>query len=153
MNEIGLNTRLVSASGGSLDIVSADGEILASIDVPPGSVSAMEFQPLLPEGCHFEVSDGLVALNPRHRIGVQRHPLHRETGANPDFQPTTASRFERETRMLIARLQARTERVEARERQLAKVERIPKAKQPHPVIEDDTPAPEPTAEPEGDGVE
>lgn len=148
-SEISRKTRLCSASGGTLDIVSDDGEVLGQISVPAGAVMAAQYLALIPEGAHLEIADGLAAINPRHRIGIQPHPLGREMGANPDFVPTSASRMERQLRVTVARMNAATDRLERRERKLAEIERLPKApkEDPAPVVEP-TPAPEPEPKPE-----
>lgn len=146
MTEITRKTRLCSANGGTLDIVSADGEILAEIKVPAGAVLAGEYIDLLPLGAHLEIGGGLAAMNPGHRIGIQRHPEHSSCGANPDWRPTSASRFEREMRLMVAKVAARTERLEAREAQLAAIQRVPTAPETvetveeTPLVEDETPA-------------
>ncbi|PKP67655.1 MAG: hypothetical protein CVT83_08045, partial [Alphaproteobacteria bacterium HGW-Alphaproteobacteria-5] len=66
-----------------------------------------------------------------------------DTGANPDYRPTSASRLEREMRVTLARLAQMGNRLEARERLLASVERIPTApapvEAPAPVVEPDAP--------------
>ncbi|ARC88801.1 hypothetical protein [Rhodovulum sp. MB263] len=149
--EITRKTRLVSANGGTLDIVSHDGEILGQIAVPAGAVPAAQYLGLVPEGCHLEVADGLAALNPRHRIGIQPHPHARETGANPDYVPTSATRLEREMRLTLARMQTATKRVEARERALSAIERVPQAPAEVPPVEE--PPVEVIEDDEGQSVE
>ena len=134
MREITRNTVFVSTGGGTLDFVSEDGELLMSVAVPPGRVRATRYLDLVPEGARIEVGEGLVAFQPPHRIGVQPYGEgSHDSGANPDFRPTSASRLEREMRVTLNRMRAATDRVEARERALARVERIPKARDPEPV--------------------
>lgn len=131
--EINAKSVFLSAAGGVLDFVSQDGELLASVAVPPGRVPARDYLDLLPEGAAVEVSEGLVVLQPRSGFGVQHYGQgSHETGANPDFRPTSASRNELEMRLTLARMQAVTSRVEARERALWAVERIPAAPAPAP---------------------
>lgn len=138
MREITRKTFLVSATGGTLDYASADGEILFSVAVPPGKISAREYLDLIPPGGHIQIADGLVAVNPRSAYGLQAYgPGSHETGANPDFVPTSASRMEKEMRLMLNRMTAATNRVEARERQLATIERVPRA--PDPVLDDEAP--------------
>ncbi|MBW7921366.1 MAG: hypothetical protein H3C51_04615 [Rubellimicrobium sp.] len=127
MNEVTRNTTLVSKDGGFLDVV-LDGEVVMTVAVPPGAVRAAPYLDLLPDGATFEVSEGLVAVAPRHRVMVQPYgPGATDSGANPDYQPTSASRLEREMRVTLNRMKAATDRVERRERALASIERIPKA--------------------------
>lgn len=127
MTAITRKTRLCSAKGGTVEIVTADGEVVGQIAVPAGAVSAAQYLALVPEGCELQASKGLTAITPRHRIGIQPHPKARETGANPDFVPTSSSRLEREMRLTLARMQTATKRVEARERALASIQRVPQA--------------------------
>ncbi|MBY5970813.1 hypothetical protein KUV28_00575 [Ferrimonas balearica] len=151
MTEITRKTRLCSSSGGILDIRSDEtGEVLGEIAVPAGAVMAAQYMSLIPEGAHLEIASGLAAINPRHRIGIQPHPLAREIGANPEFQPTSASRFEREMRLQLARMKALNDGAERRQRKLAEIERIPTApkEDPDPVVEPTpSPAPEPKQQP------
>lgn len=150
MTEITRKTRLCSSGGGTLNIVSTEtGEILADIAVPPGAVSAAQYLALVPEGAVLQIAEGLAALNAPHRIGIQPHPLAREIGANPDFQPTSASRFEREMRLQLARMKALNDGAERRQRKLSEIERIPKApKEDRAPVVEPTPAPAPEPKPE-----
>lgn len=126
--EINRKSVLVSAAGGSLDFVSADGEVLFSVPVPVGRTCAAEYIDLVPEGGSIEVGAGVTVLQPRSSVGIQSYGAgSHDSGANPDFQPTSASRMEREMRLTMARMQAATARVEARERALAQVVRMPNA--------------------------
>lgn len=126
--EINRKSVVFSAAGGSLDFVSADGEVLFSAPVPAGRTRAAEYLDLVPEGASIEVGPGVTVLQPRSSVGIQSYGAgSHDSGANPDFQPTSASRMEREMRLTMARMQAATARVEARERALAQVERMPKA--------------------------
>lgn len=136
--ELRATSRIVSANGGTLDFVSAFGELLASIAVPPGMHYAKEYLELVPSGATVQLSSGLVAMEPAHRCCVQPYtPDGQEvTGANPDFQPTSARRGELEMRTMISRMRASTKRLEARENALSLIERIPS---PDPVKA--TPAP------------
>lgn len=126
--EINAKSVFLSASGGVLDFVSQEGELLASVAVPPGRVSARDYLELLPEGALVEVSEGLAVLHPRSAFGVQHYGEGaRDSGANPDFRPTSASRNEREMRLTLARMQSATARLEARAAALDLIEHIPPA--------------------------
>lgn len=130
------NTLIVSDKGGKLDIVSEDGELLAAVAVPAGQVSALPYLDLVPSGASLQVSEGLALIQRPHRIGIQRYGEgSHDSGANPDYRPTSASRFEREMRVTISRLQAQEKRVDARLKALVAVERIPKAQADLEVIE------------------
>lgn len=151
MTEITRNSRFVSASGGKVDVIDLEsGECLAEVSVPPGIQPTGPYLDLVPVGAQLQVGpkSGLSLLFPRSLTGVSTSPRRYESGANPDFQPTSASRMERELRVTLSRLQNTEKRLEARERSLSSVSRGPKPKQPDPVIEDNTPTPAPAPEPE-----
>lgn len=132
--EINAKSVFLSAAGGVLDFVSQEGELLASVAVPPGRVPARDYLDLLPEGAALEVSEGLAVVQPRSGLGVQRYgDGSHHSGANPDFRPTSASRNEREMRLTLARMQSATARLEARAAALASIEVIPTAPAPAPV--------------------
>lgn len=130
--EIKSNTVLVSAKGGQLDFV-RDGEVLASVVVPPGRVPVSDYLDLVPDGAEVQVSGGLVPLTPAPRVGIQRHDMSLESGANPDYQPTSATRLEMQMRVAVNHMAAATSELEARMRALDVIERVPRA--PDPVIE------------------
>lgn len=140
MSEVKRTTRLVSADGGTLDYV-RDGEVLLSVDVPPGVVRAAPYVLLAPDGAEVQIGAGLVAVDPPHRIGIQPYGEGAtDSAANPDFRPTSASRLEREMRLTLNKMKATTSRVEARERALAAIERVPEAPPSPEVIEPVEPA-------------
>lgn len=118
---------LVSARGGILEYISEDGEVLFEIAVPPGKVSASEFVALCPEGARVEVGEGLAAIEPRSRLGFQAAELATESGANPDFEPTSADRLQRQMRLTMAQMQADQRRIDARLAALSQIERVPMA--------------------------
>lgn len=146
MNGIRPNSVFLSVAGGQLDIV-RDGEILASVAVPAGRVPASDYLDLVPEGAWLEVSDGLAVMDPprsRRNVGIQPYgAASHESGANPDFAPTSASRMEMQMRLTLSKMQAATARLEARQRALDVIERVPPAP---------TPAPAPAAAPDGEGA-
>ncbi len=142
MNEIQKNTVFVSSSGGVLDFVSDEGELLASIAVPPGRVPASDYLDLVPDGASIQLSEGLAALTPRLLSGFQDFGSQAfVSGANPDWKPTSASRHEKEMRLMLNRMAALSDRVERRAAALDTIERIPTNPQKDNVlIEDEKPA-------------
>lgn len=133
--EINRASVFLSVNGGQLDIVQ-DGEILVSVNVPAGRVAALDYFDLLPDGAHLEVAGGLAVLQPRSGYGVMPYGEgSHDTGANPDFVVTSASRMEMQMRLTLAQMQSSTARLEARERALASIERIPTAPPQDPVLE------------------
>jgi hypothetical protein len=139
-SDISRESVFLSASGGVLDIVQ-DGEVLASVSVPAGRVSAREYVELLPYGAELHVAEGLAVVQPR-RIGGIQHlgAAAYDSGANPDYKPTPSSRLEAEMRLTLRQMQAETKRVEARRRALDALDVIPKA--PEPAQAGEAPAPE-----------
>ena len=126
MTEVFPQSVIVSRKGGAVDFV-IDGEIVASVDLPPGMVPAKHVLDLAPYGAVVQLSGDAVALHPRGGYGVQPYgDGATDTGANPDFRPTSASQMEREMRVTLAKVQQATARLEARQRALEKIERIPK---------------------------
>jgi hypothetical protein len=131
---------LVAHGPAKLDVV-RDGEILFAIDLAPGIHRVRPLLATLPRGCEFQASDNLVVIDPPLGYGVQPYGKgSHESGANPDFQPTSASRLEKQMRVAVAHMQAATKRLDAREKALASVERIPTAPAPkqeaeEPVVE------------------
>ena len=127
---------LVSDKGGFLDIL-RDGEVLASVSIPPGRVMARDYLDLVPEGATLEPSEGIAAIEPRSLISSQNYgELAAHSGANPDFRPTSASRFEKEMRLMVGKMQANNRGLEAKLKALSSIDRIPQS----PVIEPVAPA-------------
>lgn len=142
---INRNSVLVSSAGGVLSIISGDGEYIAEVAIPAGRVSAGDYLDLVPEGGHLAASPTLTVIQRRHRVGIQPYgPGATDSAANPDFRPTSASRLEREMRVQLSRMQAVTKRVEAREKALAAIQRVPDA--PAPASAPDEPVIEPVEE-------
>lgn len=142
-SEINRESVFLSAHGGTLDFVQ-DGEILASVAVPAGRVAAAEYVDLLPFGAEIQVADGLAVVQPRRLGGRQAYGEgSHDTGANPDFVPTSANRFETEMRLQMRKLQADQRRVDARAAQLEKLREqlIPQAPvaAPAPAADDAAP--------------
>lgn len=131
----------LSAKGGSLDFV-LEGEIIASVAVPAGRVSAAEYVDLLPFGAELHVADGLAVVQPRRLGGRQPYgDGSHDSGANPDYRPTSSTRLEMEMRLTLRQMQAQAKRIEARERALQSIERVPSAPPaaPAPAPADDVP--------------
>lgn len=119
-----------------IGVISADGEHLFNIPVASGVHPARDVLALLPPGCKFDDDAPIIVIDPPCGVGIQ--PFGKgshESGANPDFQPTSASRLETQMRLAVAQMQATTARLDAREKALAKVERIPTAPTPAPETE------------------
>jgi len=143
MSQLHPNGKIVSAHGGTLDYVDADGQLLFSVAVPAGVRLAREYLDLAPQGVNVEIAEGdLVAIAPRSWHSIQPAQTEVESGANPDFQPTSADRLQRQMRHTLAVMQADQKTLNARLERLAAIERIPVA-----------PPTPPAAAPEADFVE
>lgn len=113
MREVNLSSVLVSSEGGKMDCIGDQGEVLFSVKVPPGIVPAAEFVRLAPQGTFLQPSDGIVVMSP-NAVSLERPQGVYESGANPDFKVTSASRLETTIRREVAKLQAKTDRLDAR---------------------------------------
>jgi hypothetical protein len=135
MVEVGRNDMFFSRDGGVIDFVSKDGEVLVSVGVPAGVQAARQYLDALPHGAHIEVVEGLAVIpkNGRAWFGSQRSPLSHESGANPDFVPTSASSINLQMQQLMRQMQAKDKRISARLRALEGIERIPVAVGPQQV--------------------
>ena len=131
-NEVKPTDTLVSAKGGTLDIV-REGEVVASVAVPAGAHLARDFIAFVPPDCEVQVGDGLAVFAAKggyHRqaYGDGSH----DTAANPEFEPTSASRLQAQLDQGLKRLASVESRVEAKLKALMTVDVIPTAKPDKP---------------------
>ena len=115
----------VSLSGGLVRYL-ADGELLFEVAVPPGRVSVAEYVDMWPDGASVEYS-GVTLLEPRLLGGVSFAAGRTESGANPDFVPTPASRYEVEMKKQIDEAKLLNRTMRARMNALANVDFVPDA--------------------------
>lgn len=141
MEYISRKAMFVSAGGGVLDYVSPEGEVLRSVAIPAGSVPALQYVALCPPGAQMQ-PDGFEVVNPPSAAGIQRYGAgSHDTGANPDFRPLgNAEKLQREMLLTMRKMQASAARLEAREKALSSIERVPPAP-----VESVPPAPAPAA--------
>lgn len=127
------NATLIAETATKVGVISPDGEHLFNIPVAAGVHRAGDLLRLLPEGCRFDDDAPILIIDPPSGVGIQPYGKgSHDCGANPDFQPTNATRLEKQMRVTIAQMQATTKRLDARERALAQIERIPNAPAPAP---------------------
>lgn len=132
VQEINASHTFASAKGGVLDVL-RDGEIVAQIFVPPGLHRARNFIADIPPGFEVQVGEGLAVFAPKSGFGRQAYgPGSHESAANPDFEPTSASRLQAQLDQGLKRLAAVENRVEAKLKSLKAVEVIPTAPTPAP---------------------
>lgn len=128
MQTILLNSLFVSALGGTFDILSDQGEVLATLGVPAGRIGAAQYLDLIPNGGGIDCGDGLALVEPASIGSVIFGNDYYDSGANPDFVPSSADQMQRHLRVMVAHLQQRAdETIDARLRALDNIERIPKA--------------------------
>lgn len=96
------STVFMSALGGVLNVIDQFGEVVGTIPVQPGRTRALSILPFVPDGCTLEPASGDVqAVTPAPRIAVIRTEGHTESAANPDWEPSSAERMQREMRELL----------------------------------------------------
>lgn len=139
MQEITRNAFLVSAKGGVIDYVTSEGETLLSVAVPPGRVAAAEYLDICPDGAEPQVSKGLAVQWPRNLSSLTVSPRHLDSGANPDFEPSSAEAQQRRLAIMVNRLAEQTvdRIVNARREGLDLIETMPKATDPVDEVGDD----------------
>ena len=126
MQTILLNSIFVSASGGTFDVLGPDGEVLATLGVPAGRVGAAQYLDLIPTGGGVDCGADLALVEPASIGAVIRGLDYYDSGANPDFQPSSADLMQRQLRVAVAHIQARAdETIDARMRALQAIERVP----------------------------
>lgn len=129
MDQIHPYCRIVgSERGQTLDAVDADGVVQLSLQLPAMSL-VKDYADLLPQGCKWDFA-ALYVLPPKSAAGRAKYPDPYESGANPDFRPTSASQLENEMRLAVRRMNAATAEVRnaARQKAAAKLDVIPEAK-------------------------
>ncbi len=133
MKNIVLSADTIVSHGGLLDIMTPHGEVLASLPVPEGIHAAAQFFAFVPDDCSLCVAEGLSVVPRRDRLSAQAHPSGTESGANPDFRPTSASTLERQMRFTLDKMRFESDAVSAKLRSLETIERIPQPKADSPV--------------------
>lgn len=140
--EIIATDSFASADGGTLDFLSSKGEVLLSVAVPPGVVSARKYLAMAPEGVTVEMGEGLALVPASGRAyGVQPYgEAAFETSANPDFKPSSADAMARQLAQLTRQVAVQGRFIEqaTRARQAIAQERVadaPKVQEAE-VIED-----------------
>lgn len=124
MQELNRNSIIVaSAAGGTLDLVSEDGEILATFPVAPGRSKATRWLDLVGPGQELQAGDGVVVLEPSHRIRLMDFGEEAFTSAaNPTFRVTNAARQAREMDRRLRKLEVTQSRLSAKEAVLDRVQ-------------------------------
>lgn len=127
-NEVKPTDTLVSAKGGTLDIL-RDGVVVAQVPVPAGAHVARDFIAFVPPDFEIQVGNGLSVF--AAKCGYHRQAYgdgSHETAANPEFEPTSASRFQAQLDQGLKRLAAFESRIDAKMKARQSVEVIPSPK-------------------------
>lgn len=145
----------VGHKGGTLSVVSPDGEVILLQGLLPGNYPARDWQPYMEAADCLKLEGQVTALRPRQ--GRTNRSVYGEgsesTGANPDWRPRRESKFETEMRRVIGGLTRRLERTdhelqeERRNRRLERrAQRLePPLVAPEEVVEDQPQVDEPPA--------
>lgn len=104
----------VPLAGAYMHMVDADGEIVGRIALASSDRNVSGYRHLVPVGGGVMFDDGIAVFQSpsRHRAMAYGEGATR-SGANPDFVVTAAGRFERELKITLGRLKAKTDRQEA----------------------------------------
>ncbi|CAD0186692.1 hypothetical protein RUESEDTHA_03602 [Ruegeria sp. THAF57] len=128
---------LVGTQGGDLRIVTPDGEIFAEIGLMPGIHEASEYMAYVLPGYTVEVGPGVTAMQPPSgrnapiKYGADAY----KSGANPDWEPTVATRQQRQMEMTLAKINAKSK---ALDKKFAAMEELHANQRREEVIDDET---------------
>lgn len=138
MQKLQRNAILMTAiSTGSVTLMADGGEVIAEVGIERGMTPVAPFLDMLPEDGYLLPSEGVTLYLPPHAVGIVEYGQGAfDTGANPDFQPTSATRQEKEMRLMLRRMHMATTKIEARAAALDSVERIPTKVEEEPVLEE-----------------
>lgn len=133
------NVKISVPKNGVFSVIETDtGEVVHAIPVDRGMHDAAPLLDLVGFGQGYALPDGASFVYPPLRSGLQEHPEATQSGANPDYQPTSADKFERMMRQTMRKLQAEQRVLDARLKALDGVEKMPRNKaqaDPDPVVE------------------
>lgn len=123
------HSKLVSAKGGTLEVLSDDGEVMADIKVPGGIVDAAPYFGIVPPGGSLFVKDGLAVYDGAASFVVEQAPGAVETAAVAFVEITSATRAAREMERMMAEISERQAALQADARAFhaARIETMPKA--------------------------
>lgn len=125
---------LIIPKAGSLSYIWPDGVLEFAIDLPRGKYPAREYLDLLPQGCTLETV-GVVVVSPPALGGLRAYGDGQyDTGANPDFRPTSATQLELELRNQVKQAQLLNRTLQARAAALSAIEAIPAAPKPDDAV-------------------
>lgn len=90
---------MVGLKGGSVSVISAEGEVIATEGLQPGRYRCNQWVPFMSapgDSLQFEGEATPLVPNGGRVRAIKYGPGSHETGANPDFVVTSADRFQRE---------------------------------------------------------
>lgn len=103
---------MVGLEGGSVSVVSAEGEVIATEGLQPGRYRCSEWVPFMSapgDSLQFEGQASPLVPNGGRVRAMKYGPGSHDTGANPDFVVTSADRFQRELDRKLKELSAKTD--------------------------------------------
>lgn len=125
---------IVGASGGEVSAITAEGEIVWTLPLSGGLYPAKTYLDLLQDGQTLDVSSTVHCVTAPDRLRPQKMDNATESGANPDFVVTSATRFQRELELKLAKLDQTAAKYERRMASLDDLaRRAPKAAQEEPL--------------------
>ena len=118
--------KFVSAAGGVLLIGDPEtGETAMTVAIPPGVVSMSQYSDFVGLG-EWNVSEGVAIVKPRSGYVVQQAPGRKDTGANPDWQPSVHTQMQRQMESIVKKMLPRAIKDQARQRQIEKLSALGK---------------------------
>lgn len=113
--------KFVSELGGALRICDPEtGVIRLAVAIPPGVVSMSAYADFVGLG-EWSVSEEVGILKPRSGYVVQQAPGRKDTGANPDWQPSVHTQMQRQMESIVKKMLPRAIKDQARQRQIEKL--------------------------------
>lgn len=117
---------IVSGTGAIVNVVDEDGLVVMTEGLALGSHPTKRFIRYMPENGQLTVSGGVTIMMPASRVkAVKYGEGATDTGANPDFKPTSAERERRALLHKVTRLQNENAK---HDRMYARLEREQKEK-------------------------
>lgn len=105
----------ISPGGCTVDVMDADGVVVGTFGLPAGKVSVAPYLPLFVEGGDVKFNGDVTVWHPPHAAGIQKYGEgSHDSGANPDWKPTSATRLEREMRGMLNKVAQQSSVLDAR---------------------------------------
>lgn len=123
-------TKFLAFEDAAFSVITHDGEAVATLPVKAGVHSVEALLADFPAGYSLDPLKGLVELPQRNWGAPTAHPERAQSGANPSWQPTSATTAELQMRAMLRDFQATARHLTARIRAAEKIDAIPAAPAP-----------------------